>query len=218
MEDNTQIISFPTVATQQQTVAAHSSTPRQHIQQQPTYILVPAAQLASGTENHVYASTPIRSVTTGHKILRNPGLTINTNSTKNTNTLNLGSSDRSIILLQQPVGGSGIHLGSTNTIVSGSGGAGGGGTTLVPLRPLNVSGGGNGLVSSGGTTLVSTASNRLIGSNVGVDLFSNNNSVGSRSSQSQSSSVGLVTISANAAASGSSSSGTPQVLLSLVFI
>ncbi|CAH8841651.1 unnamed protein product [Trichobilharzia szidati] len=183
VSSSTQIISFPTVATQQ-TVATHSSNPRQHIQQQPTYILVPAAQLASGTENHVYASTPIRGVTTG-------------------------STDRSIILLQQPVGGTGIHLGSTNTIVSGSGGAGGG-TTLVPLRPLNVSGGGNGLVTSGGTTLVSTGSNRLIGSNVGVDLFSNNNSVGSRSSQSQSSSVGLVTISANAAASGSSSSGTPQ--------
>ncbi|CAH8499479.1 unnamed protein product [Heterobilharzia americana] len=204
---NTQIISFPTVATNQ-SVAIQSTNPRQQIQQQPTYILVPAAQLASGGENQVYASTPIRAGSSGPTILRTSGLSINPNSAVNTNTVNLGSSDRSIILLQQPVAGTSIHVGSTNTIVSGSGG--GSGTTLVPLRQLNVSGGGNSLVSSG-TTLVSTGSNRLIGSNVGVELFSNTNSVGSRVSQGQtSSSVGIVAISASAGVSGSSSSGTAQ--------
>ncbi|CAH8528858.1 unnamed protein product [Schistosoma rodhaini] len=64
VSSTTQIISFPTVATQQP-VAAQSSNPRQQIQQQPTYILVPAAQLASGGENQVFASTPIRAVTAG---------------------------------------------------------------------------------------------------------------------------------------------------------
>ncbi|KAH8859784.1 Nuclear hormone receptor FTZ-F1 beta, partial [Schistosoma japonicum] len=197
---NTQIISFPAVATQQP-VASQSNNPRQQIQQQPTYILVPAAQLASGGENQVFASTPIRAVTAGHTMLRTSGLAINNSQTANANSVNLGSTDRSIILVQQPVTGAGIHVGSTNTIVSGS--ASVGGTTLVPLRQLNVSGGGNGLVSNAGST-------RLLGSNVGVDLFSNTGTVGSRSSQGQGGSVGLVAISANAGASGSSSSGTPQ--------
>ncbi|KAH8859785.1 Nuclear hormone receptor FTZ-F1 beta, partial [Schistosoma japonicum] len=186
---NTQIISFPAVATQQP-VASQSNNPRQQIQQQPTYILVPAAQLASGGENQVFASTPIRAVTAGHTMLRTSGLAINNSQTANANSVNLGSTDRSIILVQQPVTGAGIHVGSTNTIVSGS--ASVGGTTLVPLRQLNVSGGGNGLVSNAGST-------RLLGSNVGVDLFSNTGTVGSRSSQGQGGSVGLVAISANAA-------------------
>ncbi|KAH8859786.1 Nuclear hormone receptor FTZ-F1 beta, partial [Schistosoma japonicum] len=206
---NTQIISFPAVATQQP-VASQSNNPRQQIQQQPTYILVPAAQLASGGENQVFASTPIRAVTAGHTMLRTSGLAINNSQTANANSVNLGSTDRSIILVQQPVTGAGIHVGSTNTIVSGS--ASVGGTTLVPLRQLNVSGGGNGLVSNAGST-------RLLGSNVGVDLFSNTGTVGSRSSQGQGGSVGLVAISANAGASGSSSSGTPQYcsVCSIVF-
>ncbi|CAH8484407.1 unnamed protein product [Schistosoma turkestanicum] len=201
VSSTTQIISFPTVAAQQP-VAAQSNNPRQQIQQQPTYILVPAAQLASGGENQVFASTPIRAVTTGHTMLRTSGLGINNNQTVNTSSVNLGSTDRSIILVQQPVAGTSIHVGSASTLVSGS--SGGSGATLVPLRQLGVStGGGNGLVSNAGST-------RLIGSNVGVELFSTTGAVGSRSSQGQGGSMGLVTISANAGASGSSSSGTPQ--------
>ncbi|CAH8498001.1 unnamed protein product [Schistosoma intercalatum] len=198
VSSTTQIISFPTVATQQP-VAAQSSNPRQQIQQQPTYILVPAAQLAGGGENQVFASTPIRAVTAGHTMLRTSGIGIN-NQNVNTSSVNLGSTDRSIILVQQPVAGTSIHVGSTGTIVPGS--SSGSGTTLVPLRQLGVSAcGGNGLVSSAGST-------RLIGSNVGIELFSS--TVGSRSSQGQGGSMGLVTISANAGVSGSSSSGTPQ--------
>uniref|UniRef100_A0A5K4F946 FTZ-F1 nuclear receptor-like protein n=1 Tax=Schistosoma mansoni TaxID=6183 RepID=A0A5K4F946_SCHMA len=201
VSSTTQIISFPTVATQQP-VAAQSSNPRQQIQQQPTYILVPAAQLASGGENQVFASTPIRAVTAGHTMLRTSGIGINNNQTVNTSSVNLSSADRSIILVQQPVAGTSIHVGSTGTIVPGS--SSGSGTTLVPLRQLGVSTcGGNGLVSSAGST-------RLIGSNIGIELFSNTGAVGSRSSQGQGGSMGLVTISANAGVSGSSSSGTPQ--------
>ncbi|TPP65226.1 Nuclear receptor subfamily 5 group A member 3 [Fasciola gigantica] len=147
--------------------SSHTPLTARHVQQQqqqPTYILVPAGQLSGSSDTQAYSSSnQWRTVSTGGgSVLRALG----TNTVSS--AVNLSTSDRSFIVLQQPVSGSGNNTSSNSFVISNSGG-----TTLVPLRQLS---GATNLVS--GNTLLTTSTNRIIGSNAGGDLFVTSGSIG----------------------------------------
>ncbi|KAF5403390.1 Ligand-binding domain of nuclear hormone receptor [Paragonimus heterotremus] len=171
-------------------------------QQQPTYILLPAGQISSTSEGQLYAgSNHIRTVSTGGTVLRTLGGT----AVASGSGVGFGSQDRSIIVLQQPLAGSGASSGGTSSLVVSNSGP----TTLVPLRQLTGVGGA-GLGASGtigrvasNTTWVAAGPNRFITSGGATELYVNSSgtmNVGQRASQNN-----YITISSGSA-SGSNAS------------
>ncbi|KAF7233483.1 hypothetical protein EG68_08593 [Paragonimus skrjabini miyazakii] len=198
-------------APQTQNLAAHmkaepvAATPvvaRHQLQQQPTYILLPAGQISGTSEGQLYAgSNHIRTVSTGGTVLRTLGGT----AVASGSGVGFGSQDRSIIVLQQPLPGSGASSGGTSSLVVSNSGP----TTLVPLRQLTGVGGA-GLGASGtigrvasNTTWVAAGPNRFITSGGATELYVNSSgtmNVGQRASQNN-----YITISSGSA-SGSNAS------------
>ncbi|KER29891.1 hypothetical protein T265_03584 [Opisthorchis viverrini] len=154
------------------TVAA---TRHQLSAQQPTYILVPAGQLTNSQEAQLYSgSGQLRAVSAGGTVLRAVGGPVASSGFNN--------QDRSFILVQQPLSGTGATTSATNSVVVGNTG----GATIVPLRQVSgVSGGGSGVGRvAANTTWVSAGPTRFVGHSGATDLYVNNNAsvgVGSRS-------------------------------------
>ncbi|CAL8074747.1 unnamed protein product [Calicophoron daubneyi] len=170
-----QVISLQNVASTQST-ATHVQ-PRQ-VQHQPTYILVPTAQLSGSSDGQLYTGSPhLRTVSTGGTVLR----TIGGNSVVSAGNVGIGSSDRSFILVQQPLNAGGIVSSGANSIVVSNGS----GATFLPLRQLTGVNNSSSLVS-GNTSVVAAGHNRIVGPNSASDLYvtsSGSINLGARSNQ-----------------------------------
>lgn len=141
-----------------------SSTSRHNVAHQPTYILVPAGHLSGTPDGHVYASGgQLRGLSSGHTVLR----TVSGTTVTSSGGAGFTSHDRNIILLQQPLSGSGVNPGVANTVVVSNSGA----ATLVPLRQLT--GAGNVGRTVGNTTWITSGSNRFVGSGSSAELYLN---------------------------------------------